>query len=37
MKEEVIMTLPKFAPLEVIDSANRDWLLVVYEHERELR
>lgn len=33
MKEEVIMTLPKFAPLEVIDSANRDWLLVVYKHE----
>jgi len=33
MKAEVIMTLPKFAPLEVIDSTNRDWLLVSYKHE----
>jgi uncharacterized protein YgiM (DUF1202 family) len=33
MKEEVILSLPKFAPVEVIDSSNRDWLLVVYKHE----
>ncbi|MET0778582.1 MAG: SH3 domain-containing protein [Pseudomonas mandelii] len=33
MKAEVIMTLPKFAPLELIDSTNRDWLLVTYKHE----
>jgi hypothetical protein len=33
MKGEVIMTLPKYAPLEVIDTTNRDWLLVSYKHE----
>ncbi|SDZ23658.1 SH3 domain-containing protein [Pseudomonas sp. NFIX28] len=33
MKAEVILTLPKFAALEVIDSNNRDWLLVTYKHE----
>lgn len=33
MKREVIMTLPKFAPLEVVGSDNRDWLLVIYKHE----
>lgn len=33
MKEGVILSLPKFAPLEVIDSSNRDWLLVVYKHQ----
>jgi hypothetical protein len=33
MKADVILTLPKFAALEVIDSANRDWLLVTYKHE----
>lgn len=33
MKREVIITLPKFAPLEVVDSDNRDWLLVIYKHE----
>jgi len=33
MKADVILTLPKFAALEVIDSTNRDWLLVTYKHE----
>lgn len=33
MKEGVILSLPKFAPVEVIDSSNRDWLLVVYKHQ----
>lgn len=33
MKSEVIMTLPKYAPLEVIETTNRDWLLVSYKHE----
>ncbi|MGF6707761.1 SH3 domain-containing protein [Pseudomonas frederiksbergensis] len=33
MKEEVILSLPRFARLEVIDSSNRDWLLVVYKHQ----
>ena len=33
MKGDVILTLPKFATLEVIDSDNRDWLLVIYKHE----
>lgn len=33
MKGEVIMTLPKYAPLEVVDTTNRDWLLVSYKHE----
>lgn len=33
MKEGVILSLPKFSPLEVIDSSNRDWLLVVYKHQ----
>ncbi|UUT21053.1 SH3 domain-containing protein [Pseudomonas sp. T8] len=33
MKAEVIMTLPRYAPLEVMDSTNRDWLLVSYKHE----
>lgn len=33
MKEEVILSLPRFAPLEVIDSSNRDWLLVIYKHQ----
>jgi ubiquinone/menaquinone biosynthesis C-methylase UbiE len=33
MKAEVILTLPKYAPLEVIDATNRDWLLVIYKHE----
>ncbi|MBF6036818.1 SH3 domain-containing protein [Pseudomonas sp. P155] len=33
MKAEVIMALPKYAPLEVVDASNRDWLLVIYKHE----
>lgn len=32
IKAEVIMMLPKFAVLEVIDSEDRDWLLVTYKH-----
>jgi len=33
IKSEVILTLPKFAVLEVIDSEDRDWLLVTYKHQ----
>lgn len=33
MKEEVVLSLPRFAPVEVIDSSNRDWLLVIYKHQ----
>lgn len=33
IKSEVIMTLPKFAVLEVIDSEDRDWLQVTYKHQ----
>lgn len=33
IKSEVIMTLPKFAPLEVLDTSDRDWLLVSYRHQ----
>ncbi|MCU0118569.1 SH3 domain-containing protein [Pseudomonas sp. B2M1-30] len=33
IKADVILALPKFATLEVVDSNNRDWLLVTYKHE----
>lgn len=33
IKSEVIMTLPKFSPLEVLDTSDRDWLLVSYRHQ----
>ena len=33
MKAEVILTMRSFAVLEVVDSDNRDWLLVRYKHE----
>lgn len=33
MKAEVILEMRSFAVLEVVDSGNRDWLLVRYKHE----
>lgn len=33
MKSEVLLTLPKYAPVVVLDKEDRTWLYVSYEHE----
>ncbi|WP_141729077.1 SH3 domain-containing protein, partial [Pseudomonas putida] len=33
MKSDVILTLPKYAPVVVLEKEDRTWLYVTYEHE----
>ncbi|MNJ60616.1 Bacterial SH3 domain protein [compost metagenome] len=33
MKSDVILTLPKYAPVVVLGKEDRTWLYVTYEHE----